>query len=176
MEVHFQFNGKEYGNCFLKNHLGSKEFKRSLIGQFIIYIALILLFALRIRYRSIRYAVFIAGFIGLFFVKKSAVAAYKKNLYALHGIKNDDVRVMHIKLNDNSIDVGQVMIESTYAYEAVREAYVMGEYLFIKFINNRIAFVHSRAFRDADSAKKFVECLEKKADIKVYRKKDELVK
>lgn len=176
MEVHFQFNGKEYADSIIRNYLTSKKFKRDLIAKFIIYVALVLLFALRIRYRTIRYAIFIAGFIGLFFVRKSIISDFKKDLYKSYKLKNDDVRVMNIKLEENFLTVGEVMEERKYSYEAVKEAYVIGEYLYIRFIKDNIAFVHSRAFKDADSTKAFVNQLETKANIKVYRKNNVTIK
>lgn len=170
MEVHFQFNGKEYADSIIRNYITSKEFKKNFIIKVIIYVALILLSALRIRYRTIRYSVFIVGFVGLFFIRKITLNNFKKELYKSHRIKNDDIRVMNIKLEENFLTVGEIMEERKYSYDAVQEAYVIGEYLYIKFIKNDIAFVHSRAFRDADCTKAFVTQLENKANIKVYRK------
>ena len=176
MEVHFQFNGKEYADSIIRNHLTSKKFNRNLIIKFIIYVALVLLFALRIRYRSIRYLVYIAGFIGLFFIRKITINNFKKELYKSFAIRNDDVRVMNIKLEENALTVSEVMEERKYSYDAVKEAYVIGEYLYIRFIKDNITFIHSRAFKDADSTKAFVNQLESKANIKVYRKKNIIVK
>lgn len=176
MEVHFQFNGKEYVDTILKNHLGSREFKRSLIYQSILLMVVVILFALRIRYRKIRYVFIICGIIFMFFLKKINILKLNNAFHQMYSVKDDDIRIMHIKLEDNFMTVSQVMEESKYSYDAVKELYVMGDYLYIKFVNDRIAFVHARAFRDGDSVKKFVELLEKKANLRVYRKKDELVR
>jgi len=175
MEVHFQFNGKEYADSIVRDYLTSKNFKKNLIIQFIVYVALVLLLAVRIRYRSIRYAFYLAGFIGLFFIKKLNVKDFRNDILKSYSLKNDDVRVVHIKLEENFLTIGEINEERKYSYSAIKEAYVIGEYLYIRFVKDNLAFVHSRAFRDAESTKAFVNELESKTNLKVYRKANEKV-
>lgn len=176
MEVHFQFNGKEYLDTILKDRFSSKSFKKSLVYQGIVFLALVFLFALRIKYVTIRHIIMIVGVIAVFFVKKVNIIRLEKEFKKKYSIEENDVRITHIKLDDNFIMVGQVMEESKYSYEAVKEAYVIGDYLYIRFVNDRRVCVHARAFKDGDSVKEFVSCLEGKTGIKVYRKKDELTR
>ncbi|SFU63656.1 hypothetical protein SAMN04487886_10836 [Clostridium sp. DSM 8431] len=176
MEVHFQFNGKEYLDTILKDNISSKKFKKNLICEAVVFLALVFLFALRIRYVKIRHIIMIIGVIVVFFVKKVNTIRLKKEFRDKYNIKDNDVRITHIKLDDNFIIVSQIMEESKYSYEAVKEAYVIGDYLYIKFIDDRRACVHARAFQDGESAQRFVNDLEKKTGLKVYRRKDEIIK